>query len=135
MSDDSWTVGEVSISPPLKWKELKGSDFITECTRSSGRKSGQSLIFEITEVQRDTDEGEETVRTCSAVIPVRGGHGASGYLAANMREIMLAHPGHVFKGEFITYPEPGMHQFPTRILVTGAEVVEQTADVTWVSKK
>jgi hypothetical protein len=135
VSDDSRTTGEVRVYPPLKWNEIKHSDFLTENTRESGRKSGQSLVFNITVVTSETDEGEKTVKTCSSIVPVRNGHGASGYLAANMREIIEAHGDHVFEGEFITFPEPGMHVFPTRVQVSDDEVTEQTADVTWVIAK
>lgn len=131
MSDDSRTVGEVTVTPPLKWGEVRKSDFVTADTRESGRRGGQSLVFEISKVQHETDEGESTVKTVSSIIPVRGGHGASGYLAANMREIVDAHPGHTFEGEFITYPETGMLAFPTRVKVSGVEVLEQVAEVTW----
>lgn len=135
MSDDSKTIGEVTVTPPLKWSEIKHSDFITQDTRESGRKSGQSVYFDITVVKSETDEGEKTVKTCSSIVPVRNGHGASGYLVANMKEIIQAHPGHSFEGEFITYPETGMLAFPTRVLVSGIGVVEQTAAVTWVNAK
>jgi hypothetical protein len=129
------TVGEVTVTPPLKWADVKNSDFLTGDSRASGRKLGQSLVFEIDKTVHETDEGEVTVKTVSMIVPLWGGKGASGYLASNMREIMHAHPGHVFKGEFITYPETGMHAFPTRVLVTGSVVLEQTAEVTWVTQK
>ena len=130
MSDDSKTIGEVTIIPPLPWAKVRDSEFLRE-----DRKRGQSLLLKLDVRVEETDSGESRIKTVSEIVPCRNGNGVSGYLASNMKEIMHAFPGHRFEGEFITYPEPGMHEFPTRVLVGGASVVEQMAKVTWADKK
>jgi len=130
MSDDSYTTGSIAILPPLTYKEMRDSDFIAE----NGRR-GQSVKFHVHVEKHETDTGENIVRTATEIVPVRDGHGVSYHLAENVREIMQAFPGHRFEGEFLTYPEPLMCQFPSRVLVGGASVVEQTAEPVWSDKK
>lgn len=132
MSDGSMTDGEITITPPLKYGQFKDSRFNPGSSRSSRE---MSLEFDVVTEFEETETGKNTVISAMGLKPVNSGRGASGYLLANLNELIKAFPKHQFTGELTVYPEPEYEQFPYEIVATGRKAVKMKPVVTWVEDK
>jgi len=66
MSSDSKVHGEITITPPLKWRQIRA--FMGGNPNAPTRLS-ESLRLVIEETTEDTDDGVITTKTCDTVYP------------------------------------------------------------------
>lgn len=117
---DSYNVkGEVTITPPLNWAQIRELSYISR----RGGKCNQSIAFDLDIVKRQTDEGELQVRTAPCLVPIDNSSGH--YILENLRDLMETFPAHAFHGEFTVYPEHGLETFPYRVVARGHEAARQ----------
>ncbi|MER6605879.1 DUF6205 family protein [Streptomyces sp. NPDC000927] len=95
MSTDSYISGEISIDPPLNWVEIQK---LPELLVSGPRKTEPDVKLRINEVQVDTDEGELTKKTASAIVPAWVGSYRAYYVEEHLQQIVDLYPGHTFTG-------------------------------------
>lgn len=114
--------GEILISPPLNWEEIKK-------TREGVLLDWQvKLVLEEEEVHKE--EGVLLVKTCSMIIPYKE-EPYKGYdLSKALQEIVKRNPGHKFDGEFDCWSET-LEEPPTRIWVENGVVREEKAVIRW----
>lgn len=127
MGDTYNVQGDVTITPPLSWGQIKDLSYISK----RGSKRNQSLSFELETVEKHTDEGVLSVRTATALVPSESSDGY--YLLENLRDLMKLFPEHRFLGNFIVYPERGLATFPYRVKAEGSTAVRQKLDIHWVA--
>jgi hypothetical protein len=90
--------GEITITPPLTWREFKDSPFNTSCIDSyDGLKEVKLRIVEETV---DTDEGSLLRKTAVALVPESDEAGRYYRLIEHVQEAIDAFPGHTFTGRF-----------------------------------
>lgn len=120
--ESHWT-GEVRISPPLTWAEIKNS------SQSPGF---QDLKLRLDEQVEDTDAGQVRIITGVAVETLADIRGAyNGYtIEEELQAVVDAHPGHEFTGAIDARPlDPG--GTPWRYVVQGRRVVRQELRLVW----
>jgi len=118
--ESHWT-GEVRITPPLTWAEIK-----------NGRQAPgfQDLRLRTIETVEDTDSGQIRIVTADAVVPVRA-DAYNGYsVDEELQAAVDAHPGREFAGAIEARPcDPdGM---PWRYVVRERRVVRQEPRLVW----
>lgn len=117
--ESHWT-GEVHITPPLTWAEIKND-------RSRGFQDLKLLLDETVE---DTPTGQASTVTASVISPLTGG-AYNGYdVEAELQSVIDAHPGHEFTGALEARPlDPG--GTPWRYVIQGRTVVRQEPRTVW----
>lgn len=87
--------GEIRIEPPIPWGQIKDSPFLPDNARE---RNGRDLMFVVSEVQRDTDEGTVIARSAVALVSTWEDE-ARGYdIVEHLQEVVTAYPGHEFVG-------------------------------------
>lgn len=86
--------GEITITPPLTWREFKDSRFFDP--PSSGSNVPE-VKLKVEETSRDTDEGEVFVRLAVALVPERDEQKAY-HLTEHVQEAVDGFPDHEFGG-------------------------------------
>ncbi|GAA1236263.1 DUF6205 family protein [Streptomyces rhizosphaericus] len=113
---DSYFTGEVRITPPLTWEQIKN-------TRQSPGLHDVKLRTE--ELVEDTRTGQVWTITADAVVPA----GESAYNGSDIEDELQAvidvHPEHNFTGTIEAWPED--RATPWRYIVQGRRVVRQEA--------
>lgn len=117
--ESHWT-GQVHITPPLTWAEIKND-------RSDGF---QDLKLRLDEHVENTLTGQVSIVTASVISPLTAG-AYSGYdVESELQSVIDAHPGHEFTGVIEAKPlDPG--GTPWRYAVQGRTVVRQEPTTVW----
>lgn len=117
--ESHWT-GEVHITPPLTWAEIKNDH----------SKGFQDLKLLLNEETTDTPTGQTRTVTASVIGPLTGG-AYNGYdVEAELQSVIDAHPGHEFTGAIEARPlDPG--GTPWRYVIQGRTVVRQEPRTVW----
>lgn len=120
MGYESHWSGEIRITPPLTWAEIKSS-------RSPGL---QDVRLRLDEQVEDTPTGQIRTVTSAAITPTSGS-AYNGYaVGEELQAIVDAHPQHAFTGAIVARPlDP--HGNPWRYVVLDRLVVRQEARLTW----
>lgn len=114
--------GEILISPPLNWEEIKKAE------KYFSLDWQVKLVIEEEEVHKE--EGVLHVKTCSKIVPYRE-EPYKGYEVSNvLRGIVKANPGHSFQGEFDCWSED-LEEPPKRIWLENGTVREEKAVIRW----
>lgn len=114
--------GEILISPPLNWEEIKK----TKANRAFDWQV--KLVIDEKEVHRD--EGILLVKTCSMIIPYTEEPYKGYEVSMALQDIVITNIGHSFSGEFDCWSED-LGEPPTRIWVDNAVVYEEKATIQW----
>lgn len=119
--------GELVIEPALKWCEIKKSRF------ALGDHLGPDdpgIMLLVASEDHETDEGVNTVISCSRVIPWSRSPYDPGDLAGDVRELCAELEGHSVTGEMTLY-DTDMRGDLRRVIVRGGEVSEDRARMMW----
>lgn len=123
MSYESHWSGEIRITPPLTWAEIK---------RTPG---AQDVTLRMDERTEDTPTGQVRTVTSAAITPTSGG-AYNGYdIDSEIQAIIDAHPDHHFSGAIVARPADP-HGVPFRFTVTPSamtdqKVVKEFARMSW----
>ncbi|MEC4016049.1 DUF6205 family protein [Streptomyces sp. H27-D2] len=115
--ESHWT-GEVRISPPLTWAEIRDS-------RSPGL---QDLKLRLTETVVDTATGQITTVAAIGIVPLTA-EAYNGYtIEEELQSLLDAHPQHEFVGAITARGPEGNHW---RYVVRDRRVERQEARLVW----
>ena len=116
--ESHWS-GEIRITPPLTWAEIK---------RGAGL---QDVTLRLDEQVEDTRTGQVCTVTAAAVEPLVIGQAFHGYaVEEELQQVIDAHPQHVFSGVIVARPlDPD--GTPWRYVVKDRMVVRQEARLAW----
>lgn len=89
--------GEISIEPPLTWREIKGSPYIPEAAQKSGTAD---VKFRVQTSNEETDDGLIVRRWADAIEPLADGQYKGYHIFETIEKIIAAFPGHTFNGRF-----------------------------------
>lgn len=119
MSYESHWSGEIRITPPLTWAEIKRGPGI------------QDVKLRLDEQVEDTDTGQVRTIAAVAVGPLVTGQAFSGYaVEEELQQVIDAHPLHVFSGVIVARPlDPD--GTPWRYVVLDRIVVRQEPRIVW----
>jgi hypothetical protein len=120
MGYESHWAGQVHITPPLTWAEIKND-------RSKGF---QDLKLRLDEHTEDTPTGQVRTVTAAVIEPLTGS-AYNGYaIEAELQSVIDAHPGHEFAGAIEAKPlDPG--GTPWRYVIQGRTVARQEPTTVW----
>lgn len=123
MSYESHWSGEIRITPPLTWAEIK---------RTPG---AQDVTLRMDERTEDTPTGQVRTVTAAAITPISGS-AYNGYaVEEELQAIIDAHPSHQFSGAIVARtvdPGGGTFRFTvTPSAMTDQKVVRQEARLSW----
>lgn len=118
--------GEITITPPLTWTELKDSPFNPE---SEAHDPRLDVKLRIDEEQVDTEEGPLLRRTAGALVPAWEGRAKYYSLVEHTQKLMDALPGRTFSGRLeCEGEEPGDLW---RIVIRDGRAVKVEPQIVW----
>jgi hypothetical protein len=120
--------GEITITPPLTWSEIKDSPFNTKSTAFDDRMDAH---LDITEEIIDTDEGQLIRRTATGIKPASTEEYKAYYLIEHVQKLMDSHPGHTFAGHFDCSGEESGDVW--RLVIRNGHAEKIEAQLTWGS--
>lgn len=109
MGDNSSFDNEITITPPLTWRECRA----TPGTDDAGLR--------IDEHVEDCDAGQTRTLTASAIVAKDFAYGPQ--LPSSIQAIIDAHPDHEFSGYIEEWVELGYRMLPRQYLMRGRRVV------------
>lgn len=115
--------GEITITPPLTWNEIKDSPFLA----NPGYKLGVTL--KVTEETVDTDEGQLTRKTSSALGPAWEDAFKAYSLVEDVQKAIDAFPGHIFTGRLDCEGEENADLW--RVVVRDGRAVKVEPQIVW----
>jgi hypothetical protein len=104
MGNLTTVTGEIHITPPLTWKEIRAKDY------TDGYHEGTwgAVILSIASEATETDEGTVTTREGVAILPAVDDKPYKAYnLEARVQAIIQHFPGHDFNGYLECLGEEG----------------------------
>jgi hypothetical protein len=114
-----WT-GQISITPPLSWAEIRS-------TRSPGL---QDVKLRLDEQVEETPIGQNRIVMADAIVPITGGYYNGYAIEEQIQAVIDAHPSHEFTGIIEARPEDP-DGTPWRYAVQGRRVVRQVPRLVW----
>ncbi|RBQ21556.1 hypothetical protein DP939_02270 [Spongiactinospora rosea] len=123
----SYLSGEITIDPPIRWGELRGSDFV----RTKERAEHERLVWLRTvEKTVDTEEGVLTTVMAVAIRPSEEDELRADALAREVQEIVAAHgDGRTFEGLILVRGEESPDIW--RVRVVDGHAVEERPMLRW----
>lgn len=132
MSSDNKVHGEMTVRPPLNWKQIRQ---FNEAKFGNRNPMSGSLRLVIEEFAEDTDEGQVVIKQCQEIY-THGMDNAWGVPEALMHLAKIA-PNNEFCGDFTIvteYPEfsenPGYAE-AARYSISDGKLYRYTPTVTW----
>jgi hypothetical protein len=114
--------GRITIKPPLRWADIKDTEW-------ADPKAFPDFRIDVAEQREETDDGERIVKEGRAIIPASD-DSYKGYDAlSTLRAIVGRFPDHAFTGEIRAEGEEAADV--RRYLVVDGEAVEWRAALTW----
>jgi hypothetical protein len=113
MGYESHWSGEIRITPPLTWTEIRQSPFV------------QDVKLRLDEQIEDTPTGQVRTVTTAAIEPLVTGQAFNGYaIEEELQAVINAHPDHHFSGAIVARPlDPD--GTPWRYVVTPSALTDQ----------
>lgn len=123
MGYESYWSGEIRITPPLTWAEIRKTP------------GAQDVTLRMDERTEDTPTGQIRTVTSAAITPVRGS-AYNGYeIEEELQAVIDAHPGHHFSGAIVARPldpDGGTFRYAvTPSAMTDQKVVRQEPRIIW----
>lgn len=115
--------GEITITPPLAWNEIKDSPFLT----NPGYKLG--VVLKVTEETVDTDEGQLTRKTSSVLVPAWEDAFKAYSLVEDVQGAIDAFPGHTFTGRLDCEGEENADLW--RVVIRDSRAVKVVPEIVW----
>lgn len=134
MSYLSTVRGELTIKPPLKWRQIHESRFYAEgMDRRAGRgipsAARPDVVLDVLREDTATEEGFNTRLYCTRAVPYQGAPYTAGTLVEDIEELCAAFPGHTIRGQIVLYDEePGSVR---RVIADDDGVREERARLVW----
>ena len=119
--------GEIAITPPIPWGDIKTSPFMPENAR--GNRNGKDVMFRIEQVERDTPEGTLIARSAVALVSTWEDDARGYNIVDHVQEAVDAHPGHEFTGRLDCEGEEAGDLW--RLEVHGRRAVKVTPRIVW----
>ena len=110
--------GEITITPPIPWKDIKDSHF----RPTPAYQSQVNLQFSVTEEAKELEEGTFYRKVATAVVVSHPSESKNYYVTQNLQEILNAHPGHQFTGYFEAVGEDGERW---RVVITSDRIATE----------
>lgn len=123
MGTNSKFSGEITVTPPLTWNEIKATQMIDLVGKDS------EVRLDIDERKTDTPDGTLTVKTCSRIIPTSDQPYRGYYVKEALQVILDQNPGHTFTG----YIEARLEDLSSmcRFLIKDGKAVKANPVITW----
>jgi hypothetical protein len=114
--------GEIVITPPLKWSEMKDDPYLDD-------QYGDVMIL-VEEEPVDTDEGVLVTKLGYAIVPIWEDPYKGYDIESHIQKIVSQYPTHAFSGAIRGEGEDSgdMRRY---VITTGGKVEVQTAQWTW----
>jgi hypothetical protein len=90
--------GQIVISPPLTWREMKGSPFLPN--EEEGADEEMDVVLVLSDSTKETDEGTVIVRTAAFVEQRYEDESRNYTIEKTLQALIDAFPGHEFTGRF-----------------------------------
>jgi hypothetical protein len=103
MGNLTTVTGEIHITPPLTWKEIRENGYID----GYPERSWGAVQIHITEEETEIDEGTVTRREGVSVVPAEAVPYKAYNLEARVQKIIQDFPGHDFTGYLECLTEDG----------------------------
>ena len=117
---DSHFSGEIRITPPLTWAQI----------RSAPYPALRDVALGIDERAEDTPTGQIRTIVAPGITPIRRSAYNGSDIEAEIQAVIDAYPDHEFTGTITAEPEdPG--GTPWRYVIQGRQVVRQEARLVW----
>jgi hypothetical protein len=116
--------GEIAITPPLTWSELKDSPF-ARATNPTLR----DVRLVVTEEQVDTPEGPLLRRSAAALVPAYADGYKAYHLVEHVQQAIDAFPGHAFTGRLDCSGEEAGDVW--RVVVRDGRALEVRPQIVW----
>lgn len=117
--------GEIAITPPIQWGQIKNSPFLPDNAKSNDK----DVMFHVEQVERETDDGTLSVRSAVGLVTTWE-DGARGYnIVAHVQEAINSYPGHEFTGRLNCYGEESGDLW--RLEVHGRRAVKVEPRIVW----
>ncbi|MFC7817567.1 DUF6205 family protein [Streptomyces sp. NPDC057367] len=118
--------GEIRIEPPLTWSEIRDNPTLPE---TAGGRSEYDVRLRIDEETVDTDDGQLTRKTCSALVPAWDDSFKAYHLVEHVQEMIDAFPGHSFTGRLDCEGEESGDLW--RVVIRDGRAVKVTPSIVW----
>lgn len=123
MGYESHWSGEIRITPPLTWAEVRQGPF------------AQDITLRLDETVEDTPTGQVRTVTSAAITPISGG-AYNGYdIETEIQAVIDANPSHHFSGAIVARPvdpDGGMWRYVvTPSALSNQRVVRQEPRIVW----
>lgn len=112
--------GEISIEPPLTWREFKDSPFAG---------TDKDVAFHVEEKTVDTDDGPLTRKAATAIVSTWEDSYKAYHLVEHVQEVIDAFPGHTFTGRLECEGEDTGDLW--RVVVRDGRAVKVTPRIVW----
>jgi Family of unknown function (DUF6205) len=119
--------GEYRIEPPLKWVQIKESSFLPS---DRGGSQVSDVVLQLTEEERETDEGVFVTVTCDKVAPWTASTCDPVNLLDSVKDLVAECAGHNVTGEMIAYDTEYLG-YVTRVIVDDEGAREERARLVW----
>jgi hypothetical protein len=117
--------GEITITPPIPWGQIKDSPFLPDAAKTGGK----DIMFRIDQVERDTDDGTLIVRSAVALVSTWDDEARGYNIVEHVQQVVDAHPGHEFGGRLDCYGEETGDLW--RLEVRGRRAVRVEPRIVW----
>jgi hypothetical protein len=121
--------GEIRIEPPLTWAEIKDNPSIPD---TPGGRAEYDVRLRIDEETVDTNEGQLTRKTCSALVPSWDDSFKAYNLIEHVQAMIDAFPGHTFTGRLDCEGEESGDLW--RVVVRDGRAVKVTPRIVWLDE-
>lgn len=127
MGYTSSATGTITITPPLRWGDIKDSPYLPG--RVNHDDNWRDVAYVVAETTVDTDHGRLTTEVATGIGPVDPDESMKRYaFVAQLQELVSAHPDRTFTGAVEFLGEDGERW---RHVVRGGQVVEQKPRLVW----
>lgn len=122
--------GEITITPPIPWKDIKDSVWLPGSVKNySAGYANRDICFRINSEFVETEDGTLTRKEAVAVEVAYPDHGKNYHVVENLQDILDAHPGHQFTGYLEAVGEDGERW---RVVITSKRAALSIApEVVW----
>lgn len=117
--------GEITITPPLSWAEIKDSPFVP--SHPSSDELDVNLVID--ETSTDTDEGTLLRRSSSTLRPSSDEAFKAYHLIEHVQQAIDAFPGHEFTGRLTCEGEEAGDLW--RVVIRDGRAVKVTPRIVW----
>ena len=117
--------GQIEITPPIPWGQIKESPFLPD----NARTYGKDIKFLIEEAERETDDGILVTRSAVGLVSTWDDDARGYHIVEEVQEAVDAHPSHEFTGRLDCEGEEAGDLW--RLEVRDRRAVKVTPRIVW----